>query len=156
MTPDERDRLLKSIVTRVADYRSGEIAPIDEEHAVAWLSQFDEADRETILRECAHLLRKTYISQKTARTFIANLLGKESLVGPNPKAFWSELGYLRLQTQSRSQGDMLALLHEAIAEQFGISTANQESQASQFLYLDDVSFSGNQIKNDLLQWAEKR
>jgi len=51
---------------------------------------------------------------------------------------------------------MLALLHEAIAEQFGISTANQESQASQFLYLDDVSFSGNQIKNDLLQWAEKR
>lgn len=66
------------------------------------------------------------------------------------------MGFLRLQSGSQSQTDTLALLNEVIAEKFGLNTACQDSTSNAYVYLDDVAFSGNQIKNDLLQWAKDK
>jgi hypothetical protein len=51
---------------------------------------------------------------------------------------------------------MLGLLNEVLAEKFKIDTASQDSASSTYVYLDDVSFSGNQIKNELSKWAEEK
>lgn len=51
---------------------------------------------------------------------------------------------------------MLALLGEVLKERFGLSIDSQESTNKTFVYLDDLSFSSNQIKNDLSRWVEQK
>jgi hypothetical protein len=155
MDAQERNHLLASIVARAADYRQGEIPPIDEEQVMVWLLQFGQEDRPIILREIERLLRKTYISRQASKTFITNLATNGELTGNAPKAFWETAGLLRLQTSSQSQNDMLALLEEILQEQFGFGAGQEESANRTYVYLDDLSCSGNQIKNDLLRWAEE-
>jgi hypothetical protein len=156
MNSQERDHLVGAIASRVADYRLGEIERIDEERILAWLCQFDDADRPTILCEIERLLGKTYISREHAKGFIASLVTHQKLTGNVPMAFWKGVGLLNVQDSSRSQRDMLALLGEVLMEQFGLTADQQNSTNRTYVYLDDVLFSGNQIKNDLLQWAEEQ
>jgi hypothetical protein len=152
----EKDRLPASIAHRVADYRQGEIEPIDQGHILSWLHQFDSGDRCMILRETERLLGKTYIAREHAKVFITKLATNEKLTGDAPQAFWESAGLLRLQESSQSQNDMLALLGEVLEEKFGFGATREESVKQIYVYLDDVSCSGNQIKNDLLLWAEEQ
>jgi hypothetical protein len=153
MDANERNQLADSIVARVADYRIGEIGLIDRQRVSVWLNQFDQADQPTILREAERLLGKTYFSRKAAKNFIDKLAINEKLTGGGPKSFWSDVGFLRLQTASRSQADMLDLLEEVLNEKFSIKADHHESKNGSFVYLDDVVFSGNQIRNDLARWV---
>jgi hypothetical protein len=82
---EEMDRLLVSIAERIADYRQGEIEPVDQEHILAWLRQFDETNRCVILRETERLLSKTYIAREDAKKFIMKLTENEKLTGSAPK-----------------------------------------------------------------------
>src|SRR5258707_203662 len=84
------------------------------------------------------------------------LANAEKLVGTDPKAFWSGAGFLNVQGQSQSQRAMLGLLAEVLGEKFQLAAHHETSAAGIYVYLDDVSFTGNQIKNDLLRWAEQR
>ena len=156
MDTKERDRLIQLIVGHVADYRQDEIPRVDAARVLGWLQQFEENDRLTLLIETERMLSKTYISRAKAKSFIEGLVTTEKLVGANPKEFWEAVGFLRLQSGSQSQTDTLALLNEVIAEKFGLNTACQDSTSNAYVYLDDVAFSGNQIKNDLLQWAKDK
>jgi hypothetical protein len=142
MELDERRELLEGIVTTVSDYRCGEIAPVDQNHVISWLAQFDERDHDVILRETAHLLKKSYISKKSRESFIRKLASNGDLVGVRAKQFWSEVGFLRLQKTSQSQADMLDLLGDVLGDQFGLSAESQESASSTYIYLDDACFSG--------------
>lgn len=156
MDANERIQLADSIVVHVADYRIGEINPIDRDRVFTWLSQFDQADQPTILRETERLLGKTYISRTGAKTFINSLATNEKLTGGDAKAFWNNVGFLKLQSSSQSQADMLNLLGEVLDEKFSIKVDHQESKNSSFVYLDDVVFSGNQIRNDLARWVGEK
>jgi hypothetical protein len=152
----EKDRLLVSIANRVADYRQGEIEPIDQGDILAWLHLFDRGDQCVVLRETEQLLRKTYIAREQAKGFITSLTTNERLTGNTPQAFWESAGLLRLQESSQSQNDMLGLLGEVLEEKLGFGAGREDSVNRTYVYLDDVSCSGNQIKNDLLRWAEEQ
>jgi hypothetical protein len=156
MDVNERTQLANSIVAHVADYRIGEIVPINKDRVVTWLNQFDQADQPTILRETERLLGNTYISRTVAKTFIDNLATNEKLTGGDAKTFWSDAGFLRLQSSSRSQADMLNLLGEVLNEKFSLKVDHEESKNSSFVYLDDAVFSGNQIRNDLARWVGEK
>jgi hypothetical protein len=143
------------VVRRVADYRQQEIARVDANYVLKWLQQFEEGDQPIILSETERLLHKTYISRTAAKSWMGKLALNSDLAGNMPKDFWSTSGYLRLQTGSKSQTDMLTLLDEVLSEQFKLSTDSQTSTSNTYLYIDDISFSGNQVKNDLLGWAKK-
>jgi hypothetical protein len=156
MDTEERNRLVQLIVEHVADYRQGEIPRADAARTLKWLEQFDEADRPIILRETERLLSKTYISRAAAKSFIEVLVVDGGLAGATPNEFWKKVGYLRLQSGSQSQTDMLSLLDEVLTEKFGLNTAAPDSSSNTYVYLDDVSFSGNQIKNELLKWAREK
>jgi hypothetical protein len=150
MDAEEHDRLVNSVAERVTDYRQQEIARVDAAHVRKWLQQFEDSDQPIILSEIERLLHKTYISRTVAKSWMGKLVLNPDLAGSSPKDFWSTSGFLRLQTGSKSQTDMLTLLDEVLTEQFKLSTASQISTSNTYVYLDDVSFSGNQIKNGLL------
>ena len=156
MDNQERDRLVKLIVAHIADYRQNEIAIIDAPQVVTWLQQFDAQDQPTILAETERLLSRTYISRAIAKAFVVKLVANKELAGDDPKSFWEDAAFLKLQKSSQSQSDMLTLLNEVLTESFSVSAKQQESAAKTYIYLDDVCFSGNQIKNDLIVWAEEK
>lgn len=155
METEERNRLIQLVVGHVADYRQDEIPRVDAPRVLSWLQQFEETDRPIILVETERMLSRTYISRAKAKSFIERLAVNKELAGDSPKDFWKAAGFLRLQSGSRSQADMLTLLDEVLAAKFELSTAPENSTNNTYVYLDDVSFSGNQIKNDLLRWYEQ-
>jgi hypothetical protein len=151
----ERTAVIASIVARVADYRLGEIPRIEPAVVQAWWEQFDEADRPAVLRVTDRLLRTTYISREGAKRFIANLAINPDLTRGDPGAFWRSVGFLRIQRRGVSQRDTLALLGEVLHERFGLGTDVEHSPANVYVYLDDVSCSGNRIRYDLQDWVNQ-
>lgn len=152
MSNDRSAKLIRKISERISDYREGEIAEPTPEHAERWIDQFDAADRLAILRETHQLLRQVYVPKMTVKRFIGNLAENEDLVGEDAQAFWSSVGFLRLQERSRSQTDLLQLLEEVLGERFGLDTAREDSESDTYIYIDDAIFSGNQIRDDLKAW----
>lgn len=156
MSNGRRERLIATIAERIADYREGEIAQPTPKHVERWVNQFDSQDQVAILRETNRFLRQVYASRKTVKDFIANLAINEKLAGKDAEAFWSSVGFLRLQDQSQSQNDLLKLLDEVLGAHCGLDTSRNESANRTYIYIDDAIFSGNQVRSDLVRWIRDK
>jgi hypothetical protein len=80
------------------------------------------------------------------------LIKNKKLAGEDPSAFWRQVGFLRLQSSSQSQSDLLALLDDALRAEFGCGTESEDSKNRTYVYLDDAIFSGTQVRNDISEW----
>jgi hypothetical protein len=125
--------------------------PWDANHVRRWIDQFEPQVREPLLQEAAHVLGKTYLSRVRCERFIDLVAKSEDLAGNDPSSFWRGVHFLRIQQGGQSQADMLSLFAAALKNNFGI-TALPGGASDTFIYLDDVSFSGNRILNDLRGW----
>jgi hypothetical protein len=143
--------LLEQIASTIGDYRAGECPTPDATHVRRWINQFDAQGREALLRETAHVLGKTYLSRARCVKFIDTVAKSADLAGTNPRSFWRGVHFLRIQQGGHSQADMLSLFAAALRTNFGIP-ALPSGDSDTFIYLDDVSFSGNRILNDLRNW----
>jgi hypothetical protein len=151
----ERNDLLASIAVTTADYREGDLAAPIPDRAERWINQFDAAVQLPILREMDHVLSKTYLSRDGARKFLAGLFQTEKLVGEDPCAFWKGVKFLDIQGGGASQKEMLALFDKVLLERCGFRTADCGAEPHAFVYLDDASFTGNRVKQDLEGWITK-
>ena len=75
---NQRQILLNSIATTIADYRQGEIAVIDPNHVDKWVRQFDqfgfdENTQQVILEQMDRILKNYYISHSIAQDFITKV-----------------------------------------------------------------------------------
>lgn len=147
-----RAALLQQIATTIGDYRQGEIEKPSPDHVERWISQFDAAVQLPILQEMDHVLKQTYFSKKAVTGFLKNLITNKKLAGDNPYAFWRGVKFLDIQGGGASQQDMLALFSEILEEECGYSVDDCGENPKVFVYLDDVVFTGNRVKNDLTKW----
>lgn len=143
--------LLERIAAITADYRAGELPPPDADHVGRWIAQFDQPVREPLLRELAHVLERTYLSKVRCRQFIETVASSSKLAGDDPASFWRIADVLRIQQGGNSQKDMVALFAATLKTRFGMPALPQGGTRT-FIYLDDVSFSGNRVLNDLRAW----
>lgn len=143
--------LLEQVAAIIADYRAGELPPPDADHVGRWIKQFDQPVREGVLRETAHVLGKTYLSRAKCEQFLQTVATSPKLAGEDPGAFWRNVHFLRVQQGGQSQTDMLALFAATLKKTFGIEPL-PNGPSDTFIYLDDVSFSGNRVLNDLRTW----
>ena len=148
----ERNDLLASIAATTADYREGDLAAPAPAHVERWVNQFDPAVQLPILREMDHVLKQTYFSRKGTRKFLAGLFQTEKLVGDDPCAFWSGANFLDIQGGGASQKGMLALFSKMLEENCGFECAECGADPHAFVYLDDATFTGNRVKQDLESW----
>jgi hypothetical protein len=148
----ERNPLLASIVATTADYREGDLAAPTPEHVDRWARQFGEGVQLPILREMDHVLKRTYFSRKRTKDFLADLLQTKKLVSDDPCAFWRGVKFHDIQRGGASQKEMLALFSDLLSKMcgFGVSECGDDSHT--FVYLDDGSFTGNRIRQDLEAW----
>jgi hypothetical protein len=139
----------------IADYRLGEIPAPDAQHVERWIAQFDESVRQPILTELLHVLLRTYASKATVERFLKRALESPTLAGSDLRAFRQNTKFLALQSPGSSQRDMLEIFDRILNEALGAAAADCGDRPQQYLYLDDVLFTGNRVKEDVIRWVER-
>lgn len=146
------EQTAQSICDTAADYRSGELAAPDVDHVLRWLGQFDPGARLPLLGELDHVLKRTYVSQEDVTVFLRNLIRNPALAGDDRCAFWKNANFLDIQTDGRSQHEMLSIFDRLLGEECGLTIGDCGGPGPDHIYLDDIIFSGSRVQNDLAPW----
>lgn len=154
MAKSNRKALLASIASTIGDYRKGEISAPDADHVDTWIKQFDASVQEPILAELDHVLKKTYVTRANVEQFLGGVLRAKNLAGDDPCDFWGKANFLNIQGGGNSQREMLAMFDALLQKACGVSLDDCGSDDGPYIYLDDVIFTGNRIKNDFLGWIQ--
>lgn len=146
--------LLDSIADTIKDYRQDEIPQPSAAHVAKWVGQFDAAQRVPILTEMDALLKQTYINKATMEGFLLNVVSNAKLAGANPAQFWPTVNFLDIQDGGSSQHEMLAMFAKTMKAKLGIKMDQCGSKGGPYIYLDDISFTGNRVLHDLNKWIQ--
>ncbi len=154
---NQRQTLLRSIATIIADYRQGEVPNIDSSHVDRWVRQFDEFGFDdkaqvAILGEMEGILKRYYISRSLAQDFITRVLTSQKLFGATPAETIRNVQFLRIQTKGSSQNDLLNLCEQILQSEHGFGLADCGSSPVAYIYLDDCLYSGNTVRRDIDTW----
>jgi hypothetical protein len=147
-----RAKLLESIKSTIADYRTGEIDSPSAEHINRWAGQFDNGVQDKLLTEIDHVLKHTYISKDKVESFLSGLVKNPKLTGDNPNAFWRGAKLLDIQKGGQSQREMLSMFAIPLKRELGLELNDCGKTPSCYVYIDDGLFSGNHILGDLRGW----
>lgn len=150
----EHNDLLESIANTIKGYREGEIEEPSAQHVNRWVNQFDNDVQISLLREIDHVFKTTYFSKENASIFFARQILHKKIAGDDACVYWEGVNFLNIQQHGHSQVEILELFAEGLKEQCNIEIKDCGSVGGDFLYLDDVIFSGSRVKNDLEQWIE--
>jgi|SRR5450830_1274 len=148
----ERDDLLVSVAHEIRTYRKGDLPEPTAEHVDRWLHQFTAAQQLPFLREFEHVIKQTFITQKNVKDFLRTLVNNAKLAGADPAAYWTSANFLSIQQNGQSQKEMLNLFSKCLKDECGLDLNECGDEGGDFIYLDDVMFSGNRVGNDLEGW----
>lgn len=148
----ERDDLLASIAKTIKTYRNGELAEPTPAHVDRWSRQFTAANQLPFLREFDHVIKHCFFTEKSMNDFLRGLVKNEKLAGADPKTFWASAHFLKIQQKGQSQKEMLKLFALCLKKELGLDLAKCGKAGGDYIYLDDVLFSGNRVGNDLESW----
>jgi hypothetical protein len=152
----ERQSLLESIATTIKTYRKGELPEPTAQHVDRWVSQFTPINQLAFLREFDHVMKSQFITKKLVKDFLRNLITNEKLSGTDPKSYWLKANVLDIQKDGQSQSAMVEIFDKLLQEELGISLAECGQESSNFIYLDDVIFSGGRVGADLGAWIKEK
>jgi hypothetical protein len=122
-----------------------------------WLLQFDKDQQLPFLREFSHVIGKTFLTEQYFSQLFSGLVTLEQLTGKDPTGYWKRAHVLDIQKDGESQSSMRALLARSLANTLGIDihSCGSESEGGEFIYLDDVIFTGGRIYTDLDPWIRE-
>jgi len=149
----ERQQLLESIAETTADYRSGDLPAPTAGHVDRWIRQFGEAVQIPLLQELDWVLKQTYFARSRVGTFFSKQIEHNGLAGEKPCEFWRSARLLEIQQQGRSQAEIRLLFGEELKAQCGLEIDQCGADGGDFIYLDDVLFTGGRIGLDLSSWV---
>lgn len=172
----QRVELLRSIANTIADYRQGEIPPIDQEHVEKWVKQFDIKDRMTILAEMDPILKRFYFSRARVKQWLhdlllSNIMSDKLLIYAwertlslntqqkiartlfqNMRRKLAHTQFLNIQQKGESQKALRGLIGEVLEEEFNTCLADCEQESPDtYVYLDDGIYTGNRLRYDLTE-----
>lgn len=148
----KKDDLLISIADTIKSYRKGELDEPTPAHVERWVSQFTPANQLPFLQEFNHVLEQGFVTKKRVMDFLQSLAKEEKLAGADPAAYWKSAHFLKIQQNGQSQKEMLKLFAKCLNDKYGIDLVECGKPGGDYIYLDDVMFSGNRVGNDLEQW----
>jgi hypothetical protein len=147
-----RADVLASIADTIKDYRAGELPPPTPDHVDHWVKQFDEDVQLPLLREVDHVLKKTYLSKEAVTSFLRVMVKSNKIAGQAPCDYWAGAHFLKIQTNGHSQKEMLGLVDKILNKECQLTVDTCGKAGGDYVYVDDVMFSGNRVGNDLAKW----
>lgn len=152
------EELCNNIVALTDDYHSeyGNGFAMNANHVLEWVNQFEEGDRDFILRELLHLLQQgIYISKSSAKQILKDFISRATVYFRyhNPEQFLSETHFISSQGERKSQTMMLELLNEVVFENWGINLEGCGVLIIRnYIYLDDVLATGGTFKQTIQKY----
>jgi hypothetical protein len=146
---------VNSIVDTVADYRLGEINPIDPDHVERWVSQFSKEDQPVILNEMDRILKDYYVSCDDLFQWVRDTLSDSKIFGNNLAASIVKTHFLQIQDKGNSQNDVLGMVNSVLSDDYGLDIRECGIRPSTYVYLDDCMYTGNRVKWDIKNWIGK-
>jgi hypothetical protein len=148
----ERDDLLASVADTIKTYRTDELAQPTPAHVERWLSQFTPANQLQFLQEFDHVLKQTFITKNKVERFLHALVTNKKIAGDTPAAYWQSAHFLNIQQKGQSQKEMHKLFATCLYDKYSLELDKCGSPGGDYIYLDDVLFSGDRVGKDLKQW----
>lgn len=148
----ERQTLLESIAQTTADYRAGDLPAPTAEHVDRWVRQFGVEVQVPLLRELDYVFKQTYFARATVSQFFGGQIAHTMLAGDEPCDYWRKAHFLDIQQHGHSQAEILQLFGESLKAQCGLDIEQCGADGGDFIYLDDVLFTGGRIGADLSSW----
>lgn len=148
----ERSDLLASLAKTIEDYRDGDLATRTPDDVDRWIQQFAAAIQVPLLREMDHVLKQTYFTKANVSEFFSKLIAQKALAGDAACEYWQKAHFLDIQQQGHSQAEIRQVFGEALIDQCGLEIDSCGADGGDYLYLDDVLFTGGRIGNDLSAW----
>ena len=148
----ERDDLLVSVAKEISTYREDDLPAPTPEHVDRWLRQFTPDQQLPFLREFEHVIKKTFFTRKGVKVFLSGLVTNAALTGAKPTEYWSSANFLSIQKNGQSQKEMLKLFTKCLKDECDLDFNDCGEDGGDFIYIDDVMFSGNRVGNDLEPW----
>ncbi len=148
----ERTDLLASVANTIKTYRKGEIPEPTPEHVGCWLEQFTPAAQLPFLREFDYVMKESFLARNRIENFLDELIKNPKIVGSHPDLYWSLVNFLDIQKNGNSQAEMLSIFAKKIKYQYGINIKEDGCINGEFIYIDDVIFSGTRVIQDLEPW----
>jgi hypothetical protein len=148
-------QLVQGLAAIVADYRLGEIEPIDADHVIGWVSQFHEDAQDPLLAEMIHVLQRSYFTKAAVTEFLTSIAVSQDLTGGNRRAFWENASVLNVQQLGNSQSELLGVFDEVLQQNVGVGIANTSPTSDINVYIDDVVYGGGHVRSDLVQWIKE-
>lgn len=145
-------QLACAISTIIGSYRKGELSkPLDHNHVLKWVGQFDEEDRSIILEETLHVLTRQYYNREAIEESLDAILKK---ICAQVDSFDNVI-FTNLQEQGSSQ----KILYDIISEKLGSAFNNQCSAFTEsskiYVYIDDGLYTGGRARTDLTALIER-
>jgi hypothetical protein len=144
--------LLQSIAKTIETYRAGEIPKPTAEHVDRWVSQFTPANQVAILQEFDGVIQKSFYNREHIVSELRNLISAAALVGNDPAAYWRTVNFLSIQQHGESQRVLLELMSEQLLSMFGYGVQQCGSLGGDYMYLDDIAFTGDRAASDISAW----
>lgn len=150
--------IISKISLIIKDYKnlpevvdSKSVASIDL-HVKKWISQFEPEDREFVLKHTYNVLSVNYYSE----SHYDNLLRRVAINKSNEKFFRNDC-FVSIQSHGGSQDEITEKLNTFIKDEINLSVPvlslyddkSNFSKFRQIVYLDDFSFSGKLIGDDI-------
>jgi hypothetical protein len=157
------DELIEKIIEIIGSYREEDKSffykqEIDAAHVKRWIEQFEEDDREFLLKELLHLLPQSYLSKKNTLNILGNEFEtlRKDFGYENVAEFLDETKFLDCQEAGKSQKVLLEFVDEILNEKYGYSINDcGKKDIKQWLYIDDVLASGGTFRQDIIEEVEK-
>ncbi len=148
----EHAELLESVSNVISGYRENELEELTPYHVEQWVSQFTPENQLAFLREFDHVIKQTFLSKKIVTEFLRGEITNERLTGGDHAAYWKNANFLSIQKKGQSQREMLSLFGQLLLEELGLNIDDCGSNEGDYIYMDDILFSGGRIKTDLTDW----
>lgn len=150
---------MENIIQAVLQYENKPSFVLDydsaKHHVNRWLDQFDDKYKESIIAVMDALFEKSFITRDGFKKMCINRIFDKNLTRNNPAKYWSETFILDCQLQGESQTEMVKILKETLKEQ-NISFCENENDAENLLYIDDMAFTFGRITQDLKPYKDKK
>ncbi len=147
-----KNDIIKSIIDTTADYHAFAGGVSVEAHINTWLQQFSESVRLPLLTEMDYVLKDTYFSKNKIISFLRGIINSKKIAGQDSCAFWKSVNFLDIQGGGTSQKDMLSLFSSELEAKYNFKVSDCGSDGGDFVYLDDFSFTGGRVMQDIKKW----